>query len=394
MPVTLKILAVIPSGYCFGLQNLTLSVFSERPPWVRAHFLTTYWTDGELNRQLDKLGITRSSTWLGMFSRRLDLRNLKMSLACLIRLPQAWLAFVRLYRALQPDVVYLANHHEAILLWPVLVWVRRKVVCHMHDPPPDLPFQRVSFRWWRRAVGRFLFVSKSARERLERLGPLANSDRVIHNGVAVQPLARPRRRTDRFTRMFDWPDDAIIVGITGQLNANKGHADLLAAAAIVCRGSSPLVRFVIGGRGPPAYIADLNREIAECRLQDRVGLSGWAERASDFYEAIDVLVLASRHEEGFGLVLAEAGERGLAVIATASGGATEVVRDHITGIIVSKGNPRELADAISRLTRNSTMRDTMGRAARDHISENFNLISQSHRIFAALAPPLSIAGDN
>ena len=321
-----KILALIPSGFCFGLQNLTLSFFAVRPPRVQVHFLNTLWTDGELNRRLDVLGIPHTSTWIGMFSRKLDRENLRMTMECLMKLPRAWRDFWRLYRALRPDIIYVANHHEVILFWPVLIGLRRKVVCHMHDPPPPSFFQRSSFAIWRRAVGRFLFISHSARERLSRLGALGRDDQVIHNGVAVEPLPLPRRRSDRLRAKFGWPADAVIIGMTGQINPDKGHDDLIEAASTIAP-MAPLARFAIGGRGPTQYVAALERQIAARGLQDRVVLSGWVGHAAEFYEAIDVFVLASRHEEGFGLVIAEAGERGVPAIATASGGAAEIVED-------------------------------------------------------------------
>src|SRR5271169_1521108 len=194
----LRVLAIVPTPCCFGLQNLTLAFFGHVPSWVRPHFLTTRWTDGEFDRRLDALGIPHTSTWIGMFSRKLDWVNLRMTLHCLVKLPAAWLRFLGLYFSFRPNIVYLANHHEIILFWPLLVWIRRRVVCHMHDPPPAIPFQRLTFSVWRCAVGRFLFISNNVRERTAQLGPLGNKDLVIHNGVHVQPLALPRNRTERF----------------------------------------------------------------------------------------------------------------------------------------------------------------------------------------------------
>jgi len=198
----LRVLAIVPTPCCFGLQNLTLAFFGHVPSWVRPHFLTTRWTDGEFDRRLDALGIPHTSTWIGMFSRKLDWVNLRMTLHCLVKLPAAWLRFLGLYFSFRPNIVYLANHHEIILFWPLLVWIRRRVVCHMHDPPPAIPFQRLTFSVWRCAVGRFLFISNNVRERTAQLGPLGNKDLVIHNGVHVQPLALPRNRTERFCEMF------------------------------------------------------------------------------------------------------------------------------------------------------------------------------------------------
>jgi hypothetical protein len=137
---TMRVLAIAPSPCCFGLQNLTLTFFGHVPGWVRPHFLTTRWTDGEFDRRLDALGIPHTSTWIGMFSRKLDWVNLRMTVHCLVKLPIAWLQFLRLYFSFNPNIIYLANHHEILLFWPLLIWIRRRVVCHMHDPPPAILF--------------------------------------------------------------------------------------------------------------------------------------------------------------------------------------------------------------------------------------------------------------
>src|SRR6185503_3761078 len=95
----IRVLAIVPSGFCFGLQNLTLSFFGRLPSWVKPHFLNTRWTDGEFARRLEALNIPHSSTWLGMFSRKLDRENLRMTSECLIKLPTTWLDFLKLWRS-------------------------------------------------------------------------------------------------------------------------------------------------------------------------------------------------------------------------------------------------------------------------------------------------------
>ncbi len=70
-----------------------------------------------------------------MFSRKLDWVNLRMTLECLAKLPIAWSHCIRVWWSFRPDVIYVANHHEVILLWPLLLLMRQRVVCHMHDPP-------------------------------------------------------------------------------------------------------------------------------------------------------------------------------------------------------------------------------------------------------------------
>src|SRR5205085_2664671 len=92
----LKILAVIPSGFCFGLQHITVDFFSRFPGNIESHFLLTKWGNDELERLLKQKNIPYSFSWLGMFSRKMDRVNLKMSLHALIKLPTLYFDFIRL----------------------------------------------------------------------------------------------------------------------------------------------------------------------------------------------------------------------------------------------------------------------------------------------------------
>lgn len=377
-----RILAIVPSAYCFGLQNVTLAFFERLPPPAKAYFLTTRWSDGEFARRLNELGIENSATWLGMFSRRFDRENLRMTMECLWRLPLAYAAFLRVYRQFKPTTLYFANHHELILLWPVLVCLRRKVVCHMHDPPPPCRFQRLSFAIWRLPVHRFLCISDSVRSRLSLLGPLSRKDIVIHNGVVVRELELPRTRRARFTEEFGWSEDSVIFGITGQVNPDKGHEDFVAAAEQVS-AQLPHARFVIGGRQINEFAQSLQDRITGAGLSQIIRFSRWTDQPQEFYEAIDVLVLASRSDEGFGLVVAEAGERGLPVIATRSGGAVEIVLDKVTGLLIDKGDLTAMVSAMLRLA-DARLRGRLGSSARARVAEHFNLDTQVFEFVTAL----------
>jgi glycosyltransferase involved in cell wall biosynthesis len=377
----LKILAIVPAPYCFGLQNLTLALFDARPIGVDPYFILTHWSDGEFARRLRKLSIPYCSTWLGMFSRKLGWRNLRMTFEALTRLPLAWATFIRLYMTIKPDIIYCANYHEIILLFPLLLMFRRKVLCHMHDPPPRILFQKLSFSVWRLAVGRFIFISQSARDRLALLGPIGRSA-VIHNGVAIEKLHLPRKRDPEFCKRFGWPQDVIIFGITGQLHNRKGHEDFIEAARLA-QQSSPNIRFVIGGRDGEenAFVGQLKDMITALELSDVVVFTGWQPKSRDFYLKIDTLVLPSRHDEGFGLVVAEAGEAGIPTIATDSGGAVEIILDGITGMLVPKCSPTRLSEAMLYLVRHSEQRRYMGKRARERVSKEFNLKIQRARFF-------------
>jgi glycosyltransferase involved in cell wall biosynthesis len=219
-----------------------------------------------------------------------------------------------------------------------------------------------------------------------KLGPLVPLDSVVWNGVTISDLNHRPTRDDRFCRQFGWPSDCFVVGLTGQMAPTKGHEDFIEAAAIVAQTNTQ-VRFVIGGKSTEPFFSEIQRLIVARGLEGIVEFCGWLETSRQFFESIDLFVLASRHDEGFGLVLAEAGERGLASVATRSGGASEIVIDGETGILIEKSDPTQMAEAIKRLVDHKNMRDEMGMCARRRITEYFDLARQSQKMEEVITVP-------
>jgi glycosyltransferase involved in cell wall biosynthesis len=82
--------------------------------------------------------------------------------------------------------------------------------------------------------------------------------------------------------------------------------------------------------------------------------------------AADAVVLSSNWEN-FPHVLVEALGVGTPVIATATGGVTEIVRDGENGLLVPPGDPAAFADAIRRYFGDTALRDRLRAAARGSV---------------------------
>ncbi|MBI4525310.1 MAG: glycosyltransferase family 4 protein [Deltaproteobacteria bacterium] len=378
----LKVLAILPTGRVFGLQIMTLRLFERLSGKIKSHFLVTRWTDGEFSRRLDELRIPYTYSWLGMFSRKLDWINLYMTMHCLARLPRLYRDFVKLVKSYRPDIIYTANHHELILLTPILSLLDIPVLCHMHDPPPAICFQRGMVRFWGRAVDHYIAISSSVFDRLASLGIEEKKITMLHNGIDLGYFSDHKRGLGDHSAA-EKGNDSVVVGMTGQMLENKGHWDFLEAARLVHQDHLN-VRFVIGGKPTEPYLSRLRDYTIKHHVDERITFSGWEPDVRRFYSTIDVLVLPSRHEEGFGLVTAEAMAMGLPVIATRSGGAGEVVEDGKTGILVEKQNPQELAEAIRCLVKSPDRRVSMGKAGRQRVEECFDLSKQAAEFEAIL----------
>lgn len=377
-----KILAIVPSGFCFGLQHVTVDFFSKFPSNVQSHFLLTKWNNGEMSTLLDKYSIPYSFSWLGMFSRKLDWFNLKMSLHALIMLPRLYFDFLRIKKKFKPDILFFANHHELILLLPVLLITKTKVVCHMHDPAPSISFQKITFWFYNKVVNKFIAISDSVRQRTIALG--CNPDKVttVHNGIKiVDDCFETRGRF--FLDKANWESDCFILGLTGQMSEHKGHEDLLTALSIVIKSNNK-VRLVIGGKVIEPFYSKLCSMLRSLAISEYVFFSGWMEDVNDFFKNIDVFLLASRHDEGYGLVVAQAMVNGLPVIITNSGGAVEIVEDGVSGFIVPKKDVNKLADAILLLSSDELRCKNIGANARKRIELYFDLERQSKILLTEL----------
>lgn len=126
---------------------------------------------------------------------------------------------------------------------------------------------------------------------------------------------------------------------------------------------------LVVGSGPME--AELRHEISRHQVPDVI-LAGFLNRSeiAEAYAVGDVFALLSRERETFGLVVSEAMNFGMPVIVSDKVGcATDLVASGDTGFVVSSCDPAGAAVAIERLVVNSSMRATMGAAARARIDQ-------------------------
>jgi glycosyltransferase involved in cell wall biosynthesis len=100
----------------------------------------------------------------------------------------------------------------------------------------------------------------------------------------------------------------------------------------------------------------------------------------DFYRRATMLVFPSVWNEPFGMPTIEASACGLPVVSTYSGGIPEIMQDGQTGLLVERGDVRELALAISRILDNPALARAMGEAGRTRAIAHFSSNAISGRL--------------
>ena len=204
------------------------------------------------------------------------------------------------------------------------------------------PAVRAAYAETARIAGRLIAVSRTlAAELVAALPELETRLEVVPNAVPLDAF-RAAPRTERRA------DELVFVGYR---KPSKGIDSLLEAVARVRRDRPTVTLRLIGSSPTEAIEAGWRRRIAELDLADAVRLEPVADRA----EVAAALAGASLFvhpspRETFGVVAAEALAAGLPVVATDSGGVTEILgpEPDRVGAVVPPDDPIALAAAILR----------------------------------------------
>jgi glycosyltransferase involved in cell wall biosynthesis len=234
-------------------------------------------------------------------------------------------------------------------------------------------------------------VARGLRER--RIFPVEKI-RVIPNGISVAEIDNALADFDRAgLRSSLCANAPLVVGTIGELSPVKGQEDFVrAAATIVRRENFTDAQFLIVGddrsRGGETR-ARLERLIAEHELRDRVRLLGHVSELTPLIGSLDLYVSASR-AEAFGLATLEALMCGVAVVATSTDGARELIDDGVTGKLVPVGDEPALAHAMLQLLRDGDERARISKRAREESRARFSLermVAATEKVYReALAP--------
>lgn len=161
-----------------------------------------------------------------------------------------------------------------------------------------------------------------------------------------------------------------VILFVGRLIALKGIFYLIRALPLILKEHpDTLVIFVGPGEKKP-YTDELNK----CSVpQENYLFPGYHDKKSlvNYYNASDVYVLPS-FSESFSLTLVEAMSCGVASVVSNVGGPSEIVEDHVNGLLIRPGSVKDIAEAIIFLLDNPSIRKKMGREARKTIEKKFS----------------------
>lgn len=163
--------------------------------------------------------------------------------------------------------------------------------------------------------------------------------------------------------------DTLIVGSISCLKPQKCPQDFIRLAYLTLQQISN-IKFVLVGNG--VLLNKVNLEIKKLGLQKSIILTGWRDDIADILSGIDIFVLTSLWE-GLPISVLEAMLMSKPIIATNTGGIQEVINEGKNGFLIAPRNMALMSGKLVELLKNTELRETVGKNARDYLNSNFQL---------------------
>jgi glycosyltransferase involved in cell wall biosynthesis len=331
-------------------QRTAASFSSGNEPQVRLHIVPT--RAYHRNVSLERLG----SYWdFGRGFARLS-RSLPRPDAILAVLPTPFLDVAVARAAQRLHVPLIADFRD---LWPELFASHLPGLLSAVKPLLLAPWIMMRSYALRRLAA-FLPINRAYMEYLRETVPELRTipSQVIYDGVD------PRVVLNRTGHRSNGAEDGEIRAIySGMLSGHHDIDALLGAAEILAsRRSTPPIRVLITGKGPME--SAVRERIATSNLKN-VTYHGVVpvERLREIYATADIglITCAPTSTVVMPAKVFDYMGAGLPVISSVAGDCRALVRECQMGIEYIGGDPRSLADAISRLASDSALREAMTR---------------------------------
>jgi len=190
---------------------------------------------------------------------------------------------------------------------------------------------------------------------------------VIYNAVDWSQLQTTMSR-EEFRTSVGVPHDVPVAGIIARLTEQKAHQVLFDAIAHDA-GLAKLHLLVVGDG---ELRAQLTARAETLNIQGRVHFLGARRDLGNILASIDLFAMPS-YWEGLPLSMVLAMGAGLPVVASRVAGIPEVVKDGVSGLLVTPGDAAELAVALNRIMHDDTLRVLLGQEARTFVRPRFGV---------------------
>ncbi len=244
------------------------------------------------------------------------------------------------------------------------------------DPKLDYlgrPFSNLTYgaanRLALRHMDGWVCVSKQLRDMQVEAGRDPGRTFIINNGVDFSHIHAAVSREQYWKdNGLSLEQDSVVFGIAARISPVKDMGTLIRAFSKAV-AQNPKIRLAIAGDGEQRK--ELEQLAKELCPAGTVKFLGWISDTDSYYNAIDVNMLTSL-SEGLPYAIPEGARMRCATIATRVGAVPTIVIDGETGFLASPGDVDTIAERMTQVAGDRTLRERLGLAIFEKVHREFS----------------------
>ena len=196
-------------------------------------------------------------------------------------------------------------------------------------------------------------LSRKRQAKIEYIYSIVDSERL-----------RPPDDDERVSlrRNYGIPEDTFAIGYVAAFNDKKNQLDFIRnAGALLKKSAIPVKIYFLGDFNPDSdnYARACRDAVQQSDLDDLFIFTGFVKDIHDWYRALDLVVLASRHE-GLARSMIESLACGTPVVSFDVASAREILEEYQCGIVIKQSDYKGLVEAIMEYAEDSRKREDAG----------------------------------
>jgi glycosyltransferase involved in cell wall biosynthesis len=332
--------------------------------------------DGPLVEELRAIGAEVRIVRLGIVRRKY------LNLAGMInRVSVLWEASGKLQTLVRKNSITLVYSNTAAV-W-IGAWISKRSglphYWHLHEiiEQPTW-FAKFLIKLVHSHADKILVVSKAVKAHWQ-VDPPSEKLKLIYNGIDYEPYLNSGTSLRKELAI---PDNACVIGMIARVSPWKGQQYFLEIAKELNKKFINLIFIMTGDAfsGSEYVYKEIIDKINNDKLKDSVIDLGFRKDIPNVLATMDVLVLPSILPDPFPTVILEGMAAGKPIVATAHGGAPEMLVDQKSGYLVPWDDAPEAVRRMSPLIENVNLRREMGVFNKNRVLTNFSLTSFQENI--------------